>query len=187
VLHFEGAPENVDHMVPYFQMGRRRIIVDLQTSRLGDTAQGEYSEIHRLTYEQAAFMYHREQGDYYRDQGMSTEALAAYRRAIELYNRDGYTYQNIGILLERSGDMRNAAQAFARAAELDSRFRGDRTRGTFNHELQAAQEAYERSDWEGCVRHFQNALASGEALNQADRQRIEVNIGRCQANARATR
>ncbi len=187
ILHFEGAPENVDHMVPYFQLGRRRIIVDLQTARLGDTAQGRYSEVHRLTYDQAAFMYHREQGDYFRDHGQSTEALAAYRRAVELYNRDGYAYQNIGILLEQSGDMRNAAQAFSRAAELDSRYRGDRTRGTYNHELQAAQQAYSSQDWEGCVRHFRNALASGESLNQADRQVIEQNIAACESNGRTSR
>ncbi|MFH0884412.1 MAG: tetratricopeptide repeat protein [Candidatus Micrarchaeota archaeon] len=186
VLHFNSAPENVDHMVPYVQIGRRRIIVDLQTSRLGDTAQGEYTELHRLSLDQASFMYHREQGDYYRDRGQSAEALAAYRRAAELFNRDGYTYQNIGILLERRGDMRGAAQVFRRAAELDSRYRSDRTRGTYNHELQAAQEAFGRQDWQGCVTHFRNALASGEALSQADRQTLERNAAACQANTAAS-
>ncbi len=183
ILHFNNAPADVDHMVPYVQIGGRRIIVDLQTSRLGDTAQGEYTEVHRLTFDQAAFMFHREQGDYYRDRGQGTEALAAYRRAAEIYNNDGYTHQNIGILLERSGDMRGAAQAFRRAAELDPRFRGDRTRGTYNHELQAAQEAFGRQDWQGCVTHFRNALASGEALSPADRQTLERNAAACEANA----
>lgn len=183
ILHFNNAPADVDHMVPYVQIGGRRIIVDLQTSRLGDTAQGEYTEVHRLTFEQAAFMYHREQGDYHRDRGQSTEALAAYRRAAEIYGSDGYTHQNMGILLERSGDMRGAAQAFRRASELDPRFRGDRTRGTYNHELQAAQEAFGRQDWQGCVTHFRNALATGEALSQADRQTLERNAAACEANA----
>jgi tetratricopeptide (TPR) repeat protein len=186
ILHFNSAPADVDHMVPYVQIGRRRIIIDLQTSRLGDTAQGEFTEVHRLTFDQAAFMYHREQGDYYRDHGQSTEALAAYRRAAELFNNDGYTHQNIGILLERSGDMRGAALAFRRAAELDPKYRGDRTRGSYNHELQAAQEAFQRQDWQGCVTHFRNAIASGEALSQADRQTLESNAAACQANAGAS-
>lgn len=183
VLHFNNAPADVDHMVPYAQIGGRRVIVDLQTGRLGDTAQGEYREVSRLTYDQAAFMYHREQGDYYRDRGQSTEALASYRRAVELFDGDGYTYQNLGVLLERSRDMRGAQAAFQRAAQLDSRYRGDQTRGSFNYELQQGQEAFSRQDWQGCAAHFRNALATGIQLSQTDRQSVERNISACDANA----
>jgi len=183
VLHFEGAPENTDHMVPYAMIGGRRIIVDLQTSTLGQTAQGRYRELFRLTYDQAAFMYHREAGDYYRDQRQDAQAIAAYRRATELFNGDGYTYQNLGILLERTQDMQGAAQAFRRATELDPRYRRDSARGTYNQELQAGLQAADRQDWAGCVTHFRNALSLGQGLRPEDRQTIEGNIAACEQNA----
>ncbi|MCI0504114.1 tetratricopeptide repeat protein [Candidatus Micrarchaeota archaeon] len=182
VLHFEGAPENTDHMVPYAMIGGRRIIIDLQASRLNETAQGRHTEVLRITYDQAAFMYHREAGDYYRDQGQDTQAIAAYRRAIELYNGDGYTYQNLGVLLERAGDMAGAAQASRRAGELNPRYRRDATRGTYNEELQAGLQSADNRDWAGCVAHFRNALAAGQALTPADRHTIEGNIAACERN-----
>jgi hypothetical protein len=187
VLHFEGAPENVDHMVPYAMIGGRRIIVDLQTSTLGQTAQGRYRELFRLTYDQAAFMFHREAGDYFRDQRQDAQAVAAYRRAIELFNGDGYTYQNLGILLERSGEMGGSAQAFRRAAELDPRYRRDSNRGTYNQELQAGQQSYDRRDWAGCIAHFRAALSSDESLSATDREAIEGNIAACERNGGTNR
>lgn len=186
VLHFEGAPENVDHMVPYAMIGGRRIIVDLQTSTLGQTAQGRFTEVLRLTYDQAAFMYHREAGDYYKRQNQE-QAIAAFRRAIELYNGDAYTYQNLGILLERSGEMEGSAQAFRRAAELNPRYRRDSARGTYNQELQAGQQSYDRRDWAGCIAHFRAALSSGESLSATDRQAIEGNIAACERNGGTNR
>jgi hypothetical protein len=187
VLHFEGAPENVDHMVPYAMIGGRRIIVDLQTSTLGQTAQGRYTELFRLTYDQAAFMFHREAGDYFRDQHQDAQAVSAYRRAIELFNGDGYTYQNLGVLLERAGDMQGSAQALRRAGELDQRYRRDSTRGSYNQELQAAQQAAGQRDWAGCITHFRAALSSGESLSATDRQAIEGNIAACERNGGTAR
>jgi tetratricopeptide (TPR) repeat protein len=183
VLHFDNAPANVDHMVAYAEIDGRRIIVDLQTSTLGQTAQGRYTELLRLTYDQAAFMYHREQGEYYANRGQRDQAIASYRRAIEIFDGDGYVHQNLGILLEQAGDMQGASGRFRRAAELDPRYTGDRTRGTYNQELQAGESAFRARRWREAEGHFLNALTSGETITDQERRTIERNIAACRRSA----
>ena len=186
LVHFDTAPASVDHLVPYAELGGRRVIVDLQVSTLGQTAQGNYREVLRVTLDQAAWMYHREMGDYLRDAGRSTEALAAYRRALEIYDGDAYAHQNAGVLYQRAGDTAAASRHLARAAQLDPAYRTDAVRARYNEELQAGQRAFGEQRWTDCVTHFQAALSSGEAISAQERRTIETNIESCRHNAQVS-
>ncbi len=187
VLHFNNAPQNEDHMVPFVEIGGRRVIIDLQASRLGQTAAGEYIELLTLTYDQAAFMYHREMGVYFADHNQRDQAVAAFRRAIEIFDGDAFTHQNLGILLEQSRDMQGAQREFRRATELDPRYAGDQARGTYNEELQAGEREFRARHWRLAEGHFMNALTSGEPLSDSDRRTIQRNIETCRRNASRTR
>ncbi len=184
VVHFTSAPANVDHMVPYVNLNGRETILDLQAETLGQTAQGRYTVVMRMTYDQAAGMYHREMGDYYRDQSQPAQAIDAYRRAVQANDGDAYAHQNLGVLLERAGRMDEANAQYQRAAQIDpSRYRRDQRRGSYNEELQAAQQAMDQGRWSDCVTHLQNALDSGERIADADRRTIEQNIRACRQRA----
>jgi hypothetical protein len=184
VVHFASAPAGVEHMVPYVTLNGRETIVDLQAGSLGQTAQGTYTVVMRLTYGQAAEMYHREMGDYYRDHAQPDQAMASYYRALSAFDGDAYVHQNLGILLERAGRMDDANSHYQRAAQIDpAHYRRDQARGSYNQELQAAQQAMDRSDWTGCVTHLQNALDSGERISDSDRQTIQGNLSACRQRA----
>jgi tetratricopeptide (TPR) repeat protein len=186
VVHFESAPAGVEHMVPYVELDGRRVIFDLQAGTMGDTAQGRYTRVLEMTYAQAESMYHREMGDYYRDQSRPDEAIRAYGRALELFDRDAYVHQNLGILYERAGSMEASARHLRRAAELDSRYRRDQTRGDYNTELRAGERAASESRWADCIRHLQNALASGERLRSEERTQIQSVIDQCRSRQGAS-
>ena len=180
VVHFENAPAKVDHMVPYAQIGDKKVIIDLQTSELGTTQQGQYATVMTLTYDQAAAMYHREWGDYLRDRGKRRDAMIAYTMALSIYEKDAYVHQNLGVIYEHFGGMETAAKHLKRAAQLDPKgYKKHQKRGTYNEELQRGNQALRERRWEDCVKHFQNALGSGEKLKQQERQIIQSYIDHC--------
>jgi tetratricopeptide (TPR) repeat protein len=184
VVHFDNAPANEDHMVPYVMSGENRTIIDLQAKNLGETAQGGYTVLMDLSSDQAAEMYHRKWGDYSRDTKKPKDALRAYKRALEIYEKDAYVHQNLGVLYEKAGDMEAAARHFRRAAQLNpSRYAKDTRRGSYNEELQKGEKAYNEKRWADCARHFQNALDSGEKIKDAERKVIEQYRNRCRKNA----
>lgn len=168
VVHFKNAPAKVDHMVPYALIDGKKVIIDLQSDRLGATQQGKYTVLMTLSYDEAASMYHREWGDHLRDEGKRRVAIRAYRRALEIYEKDAYVHQNLGILYERSGNMKPAAKHLRRAAQLDPRYKKHQKRGTYNEELQKGEQALRERRWADCVEHFQNALDSGEKLREQE-------------------
>jgi len=184
VVHFNSAPEGLVHMVPFVTLGGNRILVDLQAASLGQTGQGAYTEILAYTLDEAAAMYHREMGDFNRDQGRAQEARASYEASLAIFERDPYVHQNLGILLEQSGDIAGASTHFSRASALDPRYARDASRGGYNSELAAAQQAADAGRWSECVAHLRNALASG-VPDAAQRRQIEENIGVCEGNAAA--
>jgi hypothetical protein len=189
VVHFDSAPAGIEHMVPYATIEGRRVIVDLQAGTLGQTAQGTYTIVMAMTYEQAASMYHREMGDYQRDQGQSAQAIAEYGRAAEIFNGDAYVQQNLGVLLERNGQMSSATEHYQRAAQLDpSRYGTDLQRGQantaaqrFNTEIGEGERAFSEQRWADCVSHFRAALDSGAQIPADTRTSLERNIATCQS------
>ncbi len=183
VVHFKGDPAGLEHMVPYAELNGKKVIIDLQTDALGKTQKGKYGVVLTLTYGQAASMYHREYGDYFRDQGKAGDAVSAYKRAVEIFDGDAYVHQNLGALYEKSGDMESAAGHFKRAAELNPKYAKDQKRGSYNEELMAGQAAYDKQDWEGCVTHFKNALNSGEKLNEEETGTIQSYVDACESRS----
>jgi hypothetical protein len=184
VVHFNGDAQDLFHMVPFASVGGSDTIIDLQSPTLGATASGSYTVVHRLTYEQARYMYHAEMGDYQREQGNRSGAIAAYRRAVAIYNDDAYVHHNLGVLLEQEGNMAEARTHLQRAAQLNpSRYQAAQARGSYNDELRMGYEAYEQQRWADCVRHFRNALASGESISADERSVIEQSIGTCERNS----
>ncbi len=184
IVHFNGDSQDLFHMIPYATVGGSDMIIDLQSTTLGNTASGAYTVVHRLTYEQARYMYHAEMGDYQMQQGNRSEAIRSYRRAIAIYNNDAYVHHNLGTLLEQDGNVTEARTHLARAAQLNpTRYQAAQARGSYNDELRAAQEAYDQQRWADCARHFRNALASGETISTDERSTIEANIGVCERNS----
>ncbi len=174
VVHFASSPAEKDHMVPFVFDGKgRKIILDLQAGELGSTKQGKYSVVMEMTFAQAASMYHREWGDHLRDSKKPEEAVAAYAKALSIFQNDAYVHQNIGILYEKAGKMQDASKHFKRAAELDPKYARDRKRGSYNEELQAGENASNSGKWAECAEHFQAALDSGEKIPKEERKIIE--------------
>lgn len=185
IVHFNGDAQDLFHMVPYATVGGSDMIIDLQSATLGNTASGAYTVVHRLTYEQARYMYHTEMGDYQRVQGNRSGAIASYRRAVAIYNNDAYVHHNLGVLLEQEGNVAEARTHLDRAAQLNpGRYGAAQARGSYNDELRAAQQAYDQQRWADCAQHFRNALASGETISPDERSTIEANIGVCERNSR---
>ncbi len=184
VVHFASSPAGHEHMVPYVIIGGQDRIFDLQAESLGQTRQGRYTVVMSMTYEQAAEMYHREMGDWFRDNGQADRAMEAYTRSAQLFDGDAYVHQNLGILLERAGRMDEANRHYQRAAQIDpAHYRRDQRRGTYNEEVQAAQQAMDRQDWSGCVTHLQNALNSGERIPASERRTLEQSLAACRQRA----
>ncbi len=184
VVHFESSPAGHEHMVPYVNLGGRETVFDLQAGALGQTAQGRYTIVMRMTFDQSAEMYHREMGDWLRDNSQPERAIAAYTQALQLFDGDAYAHQNLGVLLERAGRMDEANRHYQRAAQIDpSHYRRDQRRGTYNEEVQAAQQAMDRQDWAGCVTHLQNALNSGERISATERRTLEQSLSACRQRA----
>ncbi len=184
IVHFDSDPQDLFHMVPYATIGGSDMIIDLQSTTLGNTASGSYSVVHRLSYEQSRYMYHVEMGDHHRQQGRRSEAIASYRRAVAIYNDDAYVHHNLGTLLEQDGNVTEARTHLDRAAQLSpTRYGAAQARGSYNDEIRAAQEAYDQQRWSDCARHFRNALASGETISADERSTIEANIAACERNS----
>lgn len=180
IVHFPSAPVDEDHMVPYIIDGDKQIIIDLQAGTLGATAQGTPTVIMNLTLDQAGEMYHREWGDDLRDRNNQADALKAYKRSVEVYDRDAYVHQNLGILYEKDKKMDLAAKHFKKAAELNpARYAKDKKRGSYNEELQKGEKAYKEKNWSECVTHFQNALDSGEKISNDEKSAIQAYIDVC--------
>jgi tetratricopeptide (TPR) repeat protein len=185
VVHFNGRPDSEEHMIPYAMVNGRRIIVDLQAATLGQVVLGGYTIRLTLTLDQAAEMYHREMGDYYRDSGQAAQARAAYERALAIFEGDAYVHRSLGVLYEQARNMQLASRHLARAAELDPARYGsrERRRGSYNEELQAAEQAATAGRWAECAEHLQAALDSGEPISPEDRRIIEQNRDACLGNS----
>lgn len=179
VVHFESAPALEDHMIPYAQLGERRVVIDLQAGRLGMTQRGRYGTLLTLAYGQAAEMYHREWGDYLNASGRRSDAIRAYSRALQVHEADAYVHQHLSVLYQRAGDTEAAARHGRRAGELDQRYRSHSTRGTYNQEVERGTRAHEERRWSDCAQHFRNALSSGERISADERRMLEHNIGLC--------
>lgn len=180
VVHFDNAPAKIDHMVPYAQIGNKKVIIDLQASELGATQQGQYQTLMTLTYDEAAAMYHREWGDYLRSRKERQEAIVAYTMALSIYEKDAYVHQNLSVLYEHFGDMETAAKHLRRAAELDpKRYRRQKKRANYNEELQRGDRALREERWEDCAEHFKNALESGEKIRPQEKKIIKSYIDHC--------
>jgi tetratricopeptide (TPR) repeat protein len=186
VVHFAEDPESLDHMVPYVETSKGRLIIDLQASKLGTLAKGKYSIIMELTFEQSIEMYHREWGDHLRDKGKAKEAIIAYERAIAIYDKDAYVHQNLGILYEKAGNMAKSTKHFSIAASLDPKYKKDSKRGSYNDELSAGVAAFKAHKWDECIGHFQAALDSGQKFGPGEKEALEQNITACKNNKKKT-
>jgi hypothetical protein len=82
--------------------------------------------------------------------------------------------------------MEASAREFRRAAEIDPRYRRDQTRGDYNTELRAGQQAMQESRWADCVSHLQSALSSGERIADDERRQIQSVIDQCRSRITIT-
>ena len=190
IVHFENAPENTFHMVPYADIEGTEMIIDLQAKWLGATAQGNYDVVYRLDYEQAPYMYHAEFGDYYLAAKKDDMAIASYEKALQYFDGDAHVHHNLAVLYERKGEMEKAKKHYEKAAEIDPKYKKAAARGSYNEELRKAYDAYEHQRWEECATHFRNALEaateSGKKWKKGDRELLEESIQVCESNHKKT-
>jgi len=182
LVHFKNAPKGVDHLVPYLEIGGKKTIIDLQTTKLGKTAQGPYSIILDLTYNEASSTYYREWGDYHKGQGKKQDAIAAYEKSLEIYEENAYVHQNLGELYEDTGQKDKAIKHWARAAELDPSYKKHGLRAYFNEQIRLGSEAFNEGRYADCAKHFQNALNTG-IVKAKDKKPIEQNRDLCREKA----
>jgi tetratricopeptide (TPR) repeat protein len=183
VVHFKGAPADEDHMVAYVNQGGKKIIVDVQTKSLGSTAQGEYTIMLTLTYDQSAFMYHREWGDYLRSKGRNKEAIRAYERALRIFEGDAYCHQHLGELYEDQGNKVKGTKHWKRAAELDPRYNKHGGRASYNDYVRLGVEAYKARRFADCAKHFKAALGSAEEKSAVEKASLRKNVDICTKRA----
>ena len=188
IVHFENAPENTFHMVPYADIEGTEMIIDLQAKWLGATAQGNYDVVYRLDYEQAPYMYHAEFGEYYLAAKKDDLAIASYERALKYFDGDAHIHHNLAVLYKRKGEMEKAKKHYEKAADIDPKYK--KQAGTYNEELKKAYDAYEHQKWEECATHFRNALEaateSGKKWKKGDKELLEESIQVCENNHKKT-
>jgi len=185
VVHFNSAPANVYHMIPYVRIGtgNERTIVDLQAGTLGSTGSGTYTQYLDLTYDQSAVMYYEEWGKYFTLHNQRSEAISAYERALECYEPYADVHHNLGVLYADAGDMTHAGTHNRRAAELaPDRYSQDQARTDYNDEMERANQAITERRWEEGIRHLQNILDSGAELSAENRAAITENLAICRAS-----
>jgi len=156
ILQLENFPPDTFHMVPYVEQNGKRIILDLQAARLGETAPGKYKIVQTFpSFDEAASLYHSEWGDYFKRQGQRDRTIAAYTRAIQIYG--GYpTYHD--------------SLARAQLSKLDD----------------LIQQAVQNSRWDKCITHTNSAFKWVQHLPQDEQesilQQLRFNIDTCQQN-----
>jgi len=187
IVHFDSAPPKMKHMVPYAKLDDKKVIIDLQAGKLGETGKGKYTVEKELTLDEAAMMYYREMGDYHIGKKEWAEAAKALEKAVSIYDKDAYSNYNLAVCYQQTGDMDNANKHMKKAAELDPKYSASKARGSYNAEIQAADAALQSGDFAGCVAHYQNALDSGEKLTAQDKAIIDENVAECQSHIPASK
>ncbi|NYZ77539.1 tetratricopeptide repeat protein [Candidatus Micrarchaeota archaeon] len=182
VIHREGAKKGEDHMVAYATLGDQKFYIDPQAEKSGEI-KGKYTLVMDLTFAEAEGIYHREMGNYYKLQSKTDEAIAAFEKAVALNVKDAYCHNSLGVLYEKKGDVEHAKEHYDLAVKYDpdnKTYEKNKTVGTYNEELKAAYDAFEKEDYKSAKEHFENALNSGEKLSDKEKKELKKNIGICE-------
>jgi len=185
VVHFRDSPSDEEHMVARALVDGVPLIIDPQAETIGMTKNSSYDVVFRLAPGEAAEMYQREYGDYFRDRGDWSRAMKAYGKALDIFNGDSYVHQNFGVLCEKAGNMAAADAQYEVADSLaPGRYAKDKARGDYNNELSRGDQEYRKGDLVGCIDHFRNALRLGTGLKHDDSATIEEYIDACEQRQR---
>jgi tetratricopeptide (TPR) repeat protein len=183
VVHFEGSNALTDHIFAYASVGGKKIIIDPQAKAVGKLLKNKkYKLLMDVTPEQATAMYYRETGEYLSKKGKTDEAIKNFEKATELNPRDAYSHHMLGILYEQKGNKKKAEEHHTKAAELqpDNKVYQKNVKAVdINKELQLAQEAIDKEDWDGCIEHYENVLNSGVKLSKKQKEAIKYNLDLC--------
>jgi len=183
VVHFEKSAGTKEHMFAYAKIGDEKIVIDPQAEGAGKMMKNEkYTVKMDLAPEQAKSMYYREMGDHLSKKGKSEEAIKNFERALEINQKDAYCHHMLGILYEKKGDKKKAEEHHAKAAELDPGnkvYQKNTKKMDINKELQLAQEAINKEDWDACIEHYENVLNSGAELSKKQKDAIDNNLKAC--------
>jgi len=182
IIHFEGSEKEKDHLVAYALLNNKKISIDPQAGKLGET-KGKHTVLMELTFEEAEGVYYRELGNHLRLKGRLDDAIGAFEKAVALNPKDAYCHNALGNLYERKGDVKRAKEHYELAARYDPNnktYQKNKTVGIYNEELKAAYEAFEKGDYKSAKEHFENALNSGEKLNEKEKEALKKNISVCE-------
>ncbi|HID73080.1 TPA: tetratricopeptide repeat protein [Candidatus Micrarchaeota archaeon] len=170
IVHFQGSPATVEHMVAFANIRGSEITIDLQATALGQTMLTVDRTIQSMTFAQAAGMYHREYGNYLRNQRRNDEAISAFEEAIRRNPDDAYCHHKLAVILHernRGDDRQRAALERIRASELAP---GNQIylREAAPAAYDAAFTAYDAGRTDDARRHFQQCVDFSTRLNAGD-------------------
>lgn len=112
-----GSARGQYHIIPVAIIKGKRHRFDLQATSFGKTVSG-FKRTKILTAKQARFIYHVEAGDYFVGKRKYKEAAKAYKKAIEYYDKDAYTWSRLGYVQNKLRDI-GSADSFINAERLN--------------------------------------------------------------------
>jgi len=183
LVRFKDSPPDKFHLIAYALIDKRKVVIDLQTDRLGKTKDGRYDVVMDLPLAKAEWMYYRELGDYGMDKEDCRGAAIAYEKAARINPADAYVQHNMAVAYERSGQFEKALSAIDAAVALDTKYEGARSRIRFNAGVHLGIEAAKEKRWSDCADAFQQALDSGEKMSGEERGGLQSNRDMCRKKA----
>ena len=195
-LHFEESPENINHMVAFVTMNGEHLFFDPQADQLDQIDQGNHTILLRYSFDQAAYVYHKEWADYFSEIGDTSHSIIAYESAIEIFDGDALNRINLSAIYANNRDYETSLFHIRRAYELNPSLFGEGSVGRHNlfaifHNaaiglVEQAEQAFNGRDWNGCAQIFQRILdnpAYAIVLEQETLNALEENRDACQYNA----
>jgi tetratricopeptide (TPR) repeat protein len=98
-----------------------------------------------------SFVAHGSLGRAYQEQGMITEAIREYEKAIEIYAGDYKAHYNLGVIYDRQGDFENAVRHYKKAVEIYPQY--------VNAHFNLGNIYHKQGVLDAAVVHYQKVLA----------------------------
>ncbi len=187
VVHFTDSPPHLVHVIPYAVIDHKKVIIDLQADKLDRTKDGKYDTIiDDVPLEAAAWMYYRELGTWYFEQGRPRDAVIAYEKSVSLLpDKDGHVYHELGMAYAAVGNVPKAAENLEKAEQINSSYRRDSKIAAYKLYFSRGEKAHEEKRFMDCAADFRAAqqLLPKLGAEAEEKKVVEDNINTCQAEA----
>lgn len=190
IVHFAGSPAGKQHMIVAADIDGKKVVVDLQSTKLGTTKRGNYAVVRTLASEEAAAMYHQEWADYFSDRKTYQDAVAAYKRSLAIYATNPDANKGAAANYDRMGSQDSALAYYRHATALDPQYGRDTLRVKYYMAYSDAEKKAEAGKWREAAAIFRNALGVLDLhpfrkaeIEATERNNVNANIRICEKNA----